>query len=305
MGSAFKTRRLYQGAYVHTQSVSSTTWTVNHGLGVQFCSVICINASNKVFQPADVDFSNASTLVVTLAVAGTGIVIVAAPTGFFLWNTDHVNELTAAHGVAIDGLTIKDSGFALGSDADGDTYYRASGALARLPKGTGLQQLRMNSGATAPEWAFGGALVQVVNYQTSGYLSGTGALPVDDTIPQNTEGDELFTLAITPKSATNILVVFIHLYIAMTAPPAAGNITVALFQDSTANALAVTSTTVTGSWNSELNLSHKMAAGTTSSTTFKVRIGNNVGTTHHVNGNMSRHFGGAAASGITIFEIVG
>lgn len=41
----------------------------------------------------------------------------------------------------------------LGSDADGDIYYRASSVLARLPKGTGLQVLRMNSGATAPEWA--------------------------------------------------------------------------------------------------------------------------------------------------------
>jgi hypothetical protein len=43
----------------------------------------------------------------------------------------------------------------IGSDADGDMYYRASSTLARLPKGTGLQILRMNAGATAPEWATG------------------------------------------------------------------------------------------------------------------------------------------------------
>lgn len=40
----------------------------------------------------------------------------------------------------------------LGSDADGDIYYRSSNVLTRLPKGTALQQLRMNAGATAPEW---------------------------------------------------------------------------------------------------------------------------------------------------------
>jgi hypothetical protein len=40
----------------------------------------------------------------------------------------------------------------LGSDADGDIYYRSGGVLVRLPKGTALQALRMNSGATAPEW---------------------------------------------------------------------------------------------------------------------------------------------------------
>lgn len=42
--------------------------------------------------------------------------------------------------------------FVVGSDADGDIWYRASGALARLAKGTALQLLRMNAGATAPEW---------------------------------------------------------------------------------------------------------------------------------------------------------
>lgn len=66
--------------------------------------------------------------------------------------TDTLSEKTAANGVTIDGLKLKDSGFAIGSDADGDIYYRASGALARLAKGTASQVLKMNSGATAPEW---------------------------------------------------------------------------------------------------------------------------------------------------------
>ncbi len=40
----------------------------------------------------------------------------------------------------------------LGSDADGDMYYRASSKLARLAKGAAYKHLGMNSGATAPEW---------------------------------------------------------------------------------------------------------------------------------------------------------
>lgn len=40
----------------------------------------------------------------------------------------------------------------LGSDADGDTYYRASNVLNRLAKGTAGQVYTMNAGATAPEW---------------------------------------------------------------------------------------------------------------------------------------------------------
>ena len=43
----------------------------------------------------------------------------------------------------------------LGSDADGDIYYRASGALARLAKGAANLKLFMNAGATVPEWAAG------------------------------------------------------------------------------------------------------------------------------------------------------
>lgn len=51
-------------------------------------------------------------------------------------------------GASLGGVTMS-----LGSDANGDIYYRASGVLTRLAKGTALQQLRMNAGATAPEWA--------------------------------------------------------------------------------------------------------------------------------------------------------
>lgn len=55
---------------------------------------------------------------------------------------------TLSTGAILGGVTMT-----LGSDADGDIYYRSSGVLTRLAKGTSLQQLRMNVGATAPEWA--------------------------------------------------------------------------------------------------------------------------------------------------------
>ena len=42
---------------------------------------------------------------------------------------------------------------ALGSDAQGDIMYYNGTDYVRLAKGTASQQLRMNSGATAPEWA--------------------------------------------------------------------------------------------------------------------------------------------------------
>ena len=55
--------------------------------------------------------------------------------------------------------TLVTPAFTLGSDADGDMYYRASSALARLAKGAANLKLFMNAGATAPEWAVGIKLV--------------------------------------------------------------------------------------------------------------------------------------------------
>ena len=66
---------------------------------------------------------------------------------------DIIAELTAGVGVTVDGLKLKDSGIVLGSDANGDIYYRSGGVLVRLAKGTARQVLQINSGATAPEWA--------------------------------------------------------------------------------------------------------------------------------------------------------
>lgn len=63
---------------------------------------------------------------------------------------------TVTSGTLSTGAVLADVTMTLGSDADGDIYYRASNVLTRLPKGTGLHVLRMNAGATAPEWAAGG-----------------------------------------------------------------------------------------------------------------------------------------------------
>jgi hypothetical protein len=44
---------------------------------------------------------------------------------------------------------------AIGSDADGDMYYRAASVLARLAKGAANTKMFMNAAGTAPEWAKG------------------------------------------------------------------------------------------------------------------------------------------------------
>jgi hypothetical protein len=149
-----------------------------------------------------------------------------------------------------------------------------------------------------------GSVIQRVNTQTGSVSTGTTQMPLDDTIPQNTEGDEYMTLAITPTNASNILYIDVLLNAATTVG-AASQFSVALFQDSTAGALAaVAQGAIDSGQMMSVRLTHKMTAGTTSATTFKVRAGGNGAGTTTFNGRSSgRLFGGVMASSITITEI--
>lgn len=182
-----------------------------------------------------------------------------------------------------------------------------SGTISLVPTaiaGTNTITLPAETG-TARTTVSSGTVLQVVNYQTGAVATGTTQMPYDDTIPQNTEGNEYMSLAITPKSATSKLVIQI---IAMfTGNPGAGmSLTLALFQDSTANALAaIDSYQTTNGGVLTIPLIHYMTSGTTSSTTFKVRAGMaSAGTTTFNGTNSGRYFGGVAASSITITEVV-
>jgi hypothetical protein len=148
-----------------------------------------------------------------------------------------------------------------------------------------------------------GPAVQCVNTLSSAVSTGTTLIPFDDTIPQNTEGDEVITVAITPKAATNKLHIRAVLYLANSV--ANNNIVAALFQDTTANALAAVDSNIGSLADSRivLVLEHFMAAGTTSATTFKIRVGSSGASTTTFNGQSgARKFGGITKSNITITE---
>lgn len=139
---------------------------------------------------------------------------------------------------------------------------------------------------------------------TNAVATFTTVMPYDDTIPQNTEGGEVVTVSITPAASGNRLIIDA---IITYAPTAAGNISIALFQDSTAGALAASSRYIpAGSLNvaSQISIGHEMAAGTTSATTFKIRIGNNNAGTTTINGDTgARKFGGVCVSMIKVTEV--
>lgn len=149
-----------------------------------------------------------------------------------------------------------------------------------------------------------GTVVQVQSTQTGAVATGTTIIPFDDTIPQNTEGDQYMSLAITPKATTNKLK--IDVVIVLASSLATNQMAAALFQDSTANALAaaIHSTPSSGGHPTVIKFTHYMTAGTISATTFKVRGGAGTAATTTFNGSGgARLLGGVMASSITITEI--
>lgn len=145
------------------------------------------------------------------------------------------------------------------------------------------------------------AIVQVVSTQSGSVATGSTTIPVDDTIPQNTEGDQYLSRTIVPTSATNKLMIDVSVNVSNSAnfDPT----TVALFQDDTANALAVVSMASTQDTVNNIAMRFVMVAGTTSSTNFKVRIGGASGSITFNGVSGARLFGGVSASSIVISEI--
>jgi hypothetical protein len=157
-----------------------------------------------------------------------------------------------------------------------------------------------------------GGVLQCVFASTSANTSGNTAIPLDNTIPQITEGVEMLTASITPKSATSNLLIQAQMYFGETANGANYPIA-ALFRDSTANAIATSQNRgTTGSFDSAspVQITHSVASSSTTATTFKVRCGMDTLQTIVLNGvtintpaYSSPLFGGTYRSTLTIWEI--
>jgi hypothetical protein len=174
-----------------------------------------------------------------------------------------------------------------------------------LAASTGVTTTAASNNTTLATTAYADRVgIQQIQTTITGAVStGSTLIPYDNTIPQSTEGDQYMSLSITPKSATSKLVISV---VASCSSNQADNIIMALFQDSTANALAATVVNLLQP-GGMINPSfvHEMTSGTTSATTFKVRIGQSVGgSLITFNGTLAgRLMGGIMSSSIVIMEV--
>jgi len=167
----------------------------------------------------------------------------------------------------------------------------SSGDIVGLTAGTGIT-------IGASTISASGGVAQRQYTSTAAVSTSTTVIPLDNTIPQNTEGVQLFTLTITPKNVANRLVITAIVNINSSGST---NGSIALFQDSTVNALNA----VAGNNNSlpsQIVLRHEMAAGTTSATTFNLRVGPASGTTTINGAGGAGYFNGTMFSSFEIVE---
>lgn len=149
-----------------------------------------------------------------------------------------------------------------------------------------------------------GDIVQVQRIQTGVVSSNSIVMPLDDTIPQITEGAEFMAQAITPSSVANPVRVSTNAFIAKST----ASVVAALFQDNIANAL--TAMSPDASANNAMNLVvmnymslSNIAAG--SAATFRFRAGtSSAGTTTFNGAAAARLLGGSIPSFIQVEEIM-
>ena len=151
----------------------------------------------------------------------------------------------------------------------------------------------------------GGIIAQVVYTEDAAHQSSTSTFPRDDTVPQNTEGAAYAALdtSITPTNASSKLYIDVFLPVNNSYENC---MILALFKDSDADAIAVSTTGSSGSLNQNDHgdLRVEVSAGSTSSRTYKLRYGGTGGSAFYINGTSTRLFGGAAKSYMRITEVL-
>lgn len=221
------------------------------------------------------------------------------------WNVVAFQRAALAPGIASSASTATTATTATNIASGGAgqiPYQSASGTTAMLAAGAATQVLI--GGASAPAWQTSRLIAQVQESFSGAVATGTTVMVLDDTIPQNTEGDQYYSVAITPLSATSTLEIEALLNVSSSI---ATQFIAALFVDTTADALAAGrgSGAAGPTQPVQIAIKHSLTSGSTSARTYKLRAGATAAGTTTVNGvSGARSLGGVLLSGIRVTEIL-
>jgi hypothetical protein len=200
------------------------------------------------------------------------------------------------------------------ADNEVTTSKILDGAVTNAKLATGIDASKLTTGTlpiariadaavTAPKLQ-NGVTLQTVYAQTTSLVEIAGVIPVDNTKPQNTEGNEVLTATITPSSATSKIL--IQAGITGTLGNAAGTITIAFFRDSVADALASAWVSAPSGYSLTIPFAYQDSPSSTSAITYKVRLGYpGSGAGMYVNRSTlgAAIYGGTMTSWMTLTEI--
>jgi hypothetical protein len=153
--------------------------------------------------------------------------------------------------------------------------------------------------------ASGTALSESTTYaEYTTYATLTTTIPSDDTIPQVTEGSQILSVAITPKSATSKVRVLVQAPIGLGSGGSPDTACMALFRNGSANAIAsMFLRLVDGSSTYPAVILFEDTPGAATAQTYTVRVGANTANVN-VNGVASGRLGGGSSrASITLTEL--
>jgi hypothetical protein len=212
-------------------------------------------------------------------------------------------------------LTLTGTPTVVVADNEITTSKILDGAVTNAKVATGVDASKLTTGTlpiariadaavTAPKLQ-NGVTLQTVYAQTTSLVEVTGAIPIDNTKPQSTEGNEVLTATITPSSATSKIVV--QAAIVGTLGNAAGTITLSVFKGEATDAIASVWSSGGVGYAMILPIAYQDTPNSTSAVTYKIRAGYAGGTSAGLYINRSNNgaaiYGGTMTSWMTLTEI--
>jgi hypothetical protein len=171
----------------------------------------------------------------------------------------------------------------------------AYGSEAKIPK------ITVNNKGLIEEVEEIDIIRNVYQVKSASYLLTTDLttiIPLDNSIPQITEGAQIFSVSITPISMANKLILDISGCVTATADC---NLIVSIFRDNTADAIAANLVSLTANKITNLNFSVELPIESTNIQDYKVRVGTNTNTT--IRFNSSLYLGGLIKTSMTLSEV--
>jgi len=226
-------------------------------------------------------------------------------TAGYNWTSGETVTPAKLNSAAAPTVVVADNEVTTAKIADGNVTTAKiadSNVTAAKLASSAVETAKIADGAVTNAKVADGAVVKVLQASNATRQAVTGIIPIDNTVPLVTEGDEILSQAITPTTATNK--VLVRAVVPFTAS-AAYNVTFSLFRGSTCIA-ATTVAPTTSDYGQVATIEFFDSPASASSQTYSVRAGANAAATTSVCGYHSLGttlFNGTYYRTLTLTEI--